>query len=391
MGFLLGSPCSPCCVECPADGKFRTDPKNEGTWVPSGTWRGAGGVTWAFTANPGDDSGETWFFYGSAATSNKDGNASAAEIKDWNNLCNWYSNKTTSPSSRTNLTTVLDKRAARLPPDTAVVHVYSAIETFSPKTIKVIYFWSASLEAPSSITTTASAHDSPGGTVTIDSFIFGTVNNGATLTGDNGLSGNGVINDGAIFNQSTTAGVSSTINNGATFNDSSRNNGEVKNGATFSNSSQNRGVVNGGATFNNTAQNTEGGEVNNGATFNNTAQNSATGTVNNSATFNGSSQNGGIVNGGATFNNSSTQGLAAFVNGGATFNDNSKNFSGGTTGGRVNGGATFNDAACSERTKGSFFNIPCNRQFVAHPTDLPVCNGTAPDGCQNSTDACGCG
>jgi hypothetical protein len=26
-----------------ADGKPRTDPANEGTWVPSGTWRGVGG------------------------------------------------------------------------------------------------------------------------------------------------------------------------------------------------------------------------------------------------------------------------------------------------------------------------------------------------------------
>jgi hypothetical protein len=59
----------------------------------------------------------------------------------------------------------------------------------------------------------------------------------------------------------------------------------------------------------------------------------------------------------------------------------------------VNGGATFNDAACSTQFSGGFPNCPGagRRIFVAHPTDLPTCNGTAPDGCANAADTCGCG
>ncbi len=95
---------------------------------------------------------------------------------------------------------------------------------------------------------------------------------------------------------------------------------------------------------------------------------------------------------GATFNDNSRNGTASKagqVNSGAVFNNNSVNGAAGT----VNGGATFNDAACSERTVGSFANCPGpnERIFVAHLTDLPTCNGTAPDGCANAADTCGCG
>jgi hypothetical protein len=274
LGFMLGSSCSPCCGGCGvADGKPRTDPEDEGTWVPSGTWRGVGGVTWTFNANPGDDSGETWFFYGSFSTSKVGGVATLAERRDWGNICNWYSNKTTSPSTLTGVPGAFDKRATRLPPVDAVVHIYTDVSTLTvgPQVVKSIYFWSISdLLTSSEITSTAAAHDSD-------------------------------------------------------------------NGAVFNDNSDNEATVNGGATFNDNSRNT----------------------------------------------NFST------VNGGAVFNDNSRN----TNFSTVNGSATFNDAACSTRVVGSlgFFGNPCTRKFVAHTTDLPTCNGTAPDGCANAADTCGCG
>lgn len=331
-GDSLGTEQECCCEGCSvADGKPRTDPASEGTWVPSGTWRDISGVTWSFTANPGDASGQTWFFYGSASTSKAGGGATVAEQRDWANLCNWYSNKTSAPNSTSSLTTVLDKRATKLPPTTAIIHVYSPVSTGAPaKTVKNAYFWAGSFLAPSAVavsdlTTTDTAHDST---------------------------------FGAVFNDSSSVGLgitsSATVNGGATFNDNSINFGVINDGAAFNLDSRNDNDVNGGAVFNDTADN-------------------RIGTVNGGATFNDNSFNGG--------------GIAATVNGGATFNDNSRNDIGGT----VNGGATFNDAACSLRVVGNFFATPCTRKFVTHPTDLPVCNGTAPDGCANSGDTCGCG
>ena len=320
LGFFF--PCSPCCGGgCGvADGKPRTDPANEGTWVPSGTWRGVGGVTWTFTANPGDDSGETWFFYGSASTSKVGGGATLAEQRDWGNLCNWYSNKTTSPSTTTGLPAAFDKRATRMPPVDAVVHIYTFVSTGTagPQTAKYAYFWGIGyFLTDSSITLTAAAHDSAGG-------------------------------------------------------------------AVFNNSSFNLGTVNGGAVFNDTSDNF-GGTVNGGAVFNDTSDNNS-GTVNGGAVFNDDSDNfGSIVNGGAVFNDTSDN-LGGTVNGGAVFNDTSRNGFGVT----VNGGAVFNDAACSEWDIG-YPDAPCTRKFVAHPTDLPTCNGTAPDGCATPFASCGCG
>jgi len=361
FAFFWG--CLPCCQGgCEIDdGKTRTDPKNEGTWVPSGTWRGAGGVTWTFNANPGDDSGETWFFYGSSLTSST-GFATTAEQEDWGNICNWYSNKTTSPSTTSGLPAALDKRATRLPPSDAVVHIYTNVRTTNsgPATVKNAYFWGSgtALTNSSELTATSAAFDSTGG---------------------------------VVFSNSTQNTDSSTVNGGATFNDSARNtdSSTVNGGATFNDSTLNfdNAIVNGGATFNDSSQNTgTTSTVNGGATFNNTARQSLNGVVNDGAEFFDSSRNdfGGVVNDGAVFNDNSRNGY--FVNGGATFNDNSIN----TTKG-VSGGATFNDAACSEATVGSFFASPCTRKFVAHPTDLPTCNGTAPDGCVNSADTCGCG
>jgi len=389
LGLMLGSPCSPCCGCGVADGKPRTDPKDEGTWVPSGTWRGVGGVTWTFTANPGDDSGETWFFYGSTATSGPNApGASVSASQDWGNLCNWYSSKTTSPSTVTGLPASFDKRATRLPPNNAVVHAYTGFQIApgNAVTVKHIYFWrvgSGGFGGGVTVSSTLSAHDSAGGAVVTGGEIGHTINGGATFcqnsVGQPAVN-RGTINDGATFAQNSRQTTDGTVNGGATFHDSSSNG--LANFGTGA-------VVNGGATFNDSAQNFE--TVNDGANFNDTSENFSgfgrTGTVNGSATFNDSSINifGAVVNDGATFNDNATNG--GTVSGGGTFNNSAVNGFVGT----VNGGATFNDAACSLRTTGSFFDTPCTRKFVAHPTDLPTCNGTAPDGCANAADTCGCG
>jgi hypothetical protein len=426
LGFMLGSSCSPCCGCGVADGKPRTDPKDEGTWVPSGTW--ATSVTWTFTANPGDESGETWFFYGSASTSRVGGFATGEEQRDWGNLCNWYSNKTTSPSTTSGLPGAFDKRATRLPSETAVVHIYTNVNTVGTRAVKSAYFWSnADLWLGSELLATSLAHDSFGGCVFSDSSQNdATINGGATFTESSRNVSTGIVNDGATFydtsqnigtvnggatfydsseNDFVTGGFSGTVNGGAVFNDTAANIASTVNGgATFYDSSYNSspdGIVNGGAEFFDSSYNTIG-TINDGATFNNSSQNN--GVVNDGATFNDNSLNVGttgtygVVNGGATFNDSSKNdiGFAASgtVNGGAVFNDNSVNratqFGSEAT---VNGGATFNDAACSERTTGLPVNCPGGanrRRFVAHPTDLPTCNGTAPIGC-TAGSTCGCG
>ena len=406
FAFMLGSSCSPCCGCGVIDGKPRTDPKDEGTWVPSGTWRGAGGVTWSFTANPGDDSGQTWFFYGASSTSRVGGGASTAEQQDWGNICNWYSDKTTSPSTTSGLPGAFGKRATRLPPNTAVVHVYTPVSTvnFVPQTIKNIYFWgSAMLVSGSEITSTAAAHDSAGGAVFSSLGVagatsnLGTVNGGATFTFGSRNFG-GTVNGGATFNDTSLNGSpgdftgppsGGTVTGGATFNDVSRNSVQaaVSGNATFNNDSFNAGST-GNATFNDSSGNGFGGDgtVNGDATFNDSSTNSRPVTGN--ATFNGTSGNFlfGTVSGNATFNDSS-ENFGGTVTGDATFNNSSRNFSNGT----VNGNATFNDAACSTRTVGNFSATPCTRKFVAHPTNLPTCNGTAPNGCFTPAATCGCG
>lgn len=395
LGFMLGSSCSPCCVCGVDDGKPRTNPKNEGTWVPSGTWRGAGGVTWTFTANPGDDSGETWFFYGSSGTSAPGRFATFEERQDWGNICNWYSSKTTAPNDRSDLLADLNKRALRLPPSDAVVHAYSNISTSlsGPVTIKNLYFWLQNLQPGSELTTTGPAHDSVGGSV----FDFaasnrGTINGGATFNSLGSASSNGV---GATVNGSVTiisGGNEGTINGNAELFDS-LNAGTINGNAEFFGGTNSTGLVTGNAILNEFSRNS--GDVDGSAVFYDSSSN-LTGTVNDGATFNNNSGNGflgGTVNNGAVFNDNATNGGTSLafspgtVNGGAIFNDNSVNRAGGT----VNGGAVFNDASCSERVVGSFNATPCTRQFVAHPSDVPTCNGTAPDGCANAADTCGCG
>jgi hypothetical protein len=321
VAFLFGA-CSACCEEsCQvSDGKPRTDPKNEGTWIPSGSWA-TQSVLWTFNATPGD--AETWFFYGSAASSKPGGGATLAEQRDWWNICNWYSSKTNTPgnSPSTFNPSSLNKRATRLPSSSGIVHVYTSVttESLGPATIGSIYFWAGSEHLDgSTINTTASVFDS----------LYGAA---FALSGRN----SGVINNGSVFM-------------GLAINDVT---GVVSGGATLVNS-VNEGVINGGADFSSTSLNGADGP--------------------------------GIVSGGATFSLSNNFGT---VNDGAVFSNGS--FQGNL--GVVNGGATFNDTSCSFKFVGSFFSTPCTRRFVAHPTDLPTCNGTAPSGCVNAENNCGCG
>ena len=291
-------PCRPCCATegCGvSDGKPRTDPATEGHWVPSGTWET--GVTWTFDPTPSTTDGGTWFFYGSAATSKVGGGATTAEQRDWGNICNWYSNKTTTPSSGASIGS-FNKRATRLPPETAVVHVYSDLNTTSvgAQVVKTVYFWSAkSLRDASELTTTALAHDS-----TVGTLFFGS---GGNLDGS-------IVNNGAMF-FSAAQNNNSTVNGSAVFNDNCKNAGVVNNGAVFNAQSFNSsvtGIVNGGAVFNFGSDNY--GTVNGGATFNGLSSNLMLGIVNGGAVFNDSTSNRGssvsrqpaIVNDGAVFN-----------------------------------------------------------------------------------------
>jgi hypothetical protein len=287
---------------------------------------------WTFTPNPGNESGNTWFFFGSASTSRAGGNATIAEQQDYGNLCNWYSSKTNTPFSGGSAQ-FFDKRATRLPPSDAIIHVYSNLSTVltGPVTVRSAYFWSGEFVQNSTLTATVPAHDSPDG-----GSVFFTLNRGT-------------LNGGATFN--VPARNFATVNGLATFNGNPD--------ASPSSRAFNEGTVNGNAIF-----------------YDNSSNWSSFGIPTN-----------GLVNGFATFNNTSVN--EGTVNGGAVFNDNSVHWETAT----VNGGAEFNDSACSRRTRGSL-NAPCTRKFVAHPVDDPVCNGTVPTGCEVSgmmIFLCGCG
>jgi hypothetical protein len=228
--------------------------------------------------------------------------------------------------------------------------------------VKAIYGWNGAIKAGSEITATGTAHDTSGGTVFNNPGSFpqviengATINGGAQLNGPNYMFTRGTINGGAVLNGFSYLGLNGTVNGGATFNDDSS---MVENYAT----------VNGGAVFNNRSFNLGFSH-----------------TINGGAVFNDQSSNGSATAyGGAVFNDSSQNNASVY--GGAVFNDSSRNLSFGT----VYGGATFNDAACSNRTVGSFFAVPCTKKFVAHPTDLPTCSGTALAGCHASNPGCGC-
>jgi hypothetical protein len=342
-------PCRPCCGDFCGPG---TDPKDEGTWVPSGVWPN---VSWSFVPNPGDESGETWFFYGSENSSSLNGPATVEEQQDWGNPCNWWSVKSTAPNITSSIAVNLRDRASRFPPSSAVVHFYSSVTTsrVGPQTIKAGYFWSgavtvigpvASLIGNSTLTATGTVYGLSTGTRFSNS-------NSSFLAGNTEES---TINGGATFVGYTTNTSNSVVDGGAVFDFNALNSGTVNGGADFFNGGKNYGTINGGALFD--------------------------------GSIGFAPVNYGIINDGADFIASINWDYAT-VNGGATFSDFSRNFENGL----VNGGAVFNDTSCSRRTVGNFYDTPCSRKFVAHPTDIPTCNGTAPAGCDNVADTCGCG
>jgi hypothetical protein len=459
---MLGASCSPCCCPCSAiDNKPCTDPADEGTWVPVVPWPDrtvSGNVfpyagvglndNWSLVEREVHGPGNTWFFFGSGSTSKVGGNATPEEASDWGNLCNWYSAKSNAPPAQaTSQSSLLTKRATRLPDEDAVIHVYSPISTASagPQVVKSAYFWARqSGDVMTTINTdiTATATILSAGFVSVGTLFhfgrnLGVMNGGAafidpspyvlpfsSVSGGNGgnatnfpyTNSDGVVNGGALF-----CGASfnwAVVNGGAEFitqfaaNRSSqtaagapglRGGTGVVNGGAIFRGARNQGpstpaVVNGGAEVRSFPAAPGGnlgtnsfnqGTINGGAQFFDSSGNVAI--VNDGAVFNDASVNGGTVNGGAIFYDLSINQAAGQVNGGAEFFDQSKNaggssFGGVRVGGIVNGGATFNDDACSE----AFNTVDGVRIFRANFTDLPTCNGTAPPG-SDATATCGCG
>lgn len=458
VAFLFGMFCSRCCG-C-GGSKEATDPKDEGNWIPSGTLGypstdkdyGFGestptNVEWTFAPNPGDDSGETWYFYGSQDTSRNGGSATVDEQVDWNNLCNWYSRRSVAPTilqpDQTNSNpAVFTHRANRLPPENAVVHIYSPVATHlsGPVTVKTAWLWGygrASRDRPLQITTTHAPLDSPGGLVAYTLPYSGGFADGSEINGGAFLA-RMRINVGATINGSTKLvscrnagtvngpvelylthpyfnsdlGNYGTINGPALFVTSSNESGTVNGDCELFNSYNgyyaSSGVINGSASFH---ESSNSGTVNGDATFSVSGSNG--GTVNGKAHFSGNTRNGGNVTQGAVFKNYSRNDAGLFqfgeVLGGAEFFDFTRNYGtvrGGavfrnksSTGypygaypvGIVYDGATFYDDATACLIYGDRRLNPCVARYAAHPTDAPDCRGNALTYCEAPTSGFGCG
>jgi hypothetical protein len=463
LGFMLGSSCSPCCENCPGS-KPRTDPKDEGTWVPVVPWpdrtvsgnvfpyAGVGlNENWSFVEREVHGPGNTWFFFGSSSTSKVGGNATLEEQRDWGNLCNWYSAKSSAPPALLPLQIfqgLLTKRATLLPDEDAVIHVYSPISTASvgPQVVKNAYFWASPGVAMTTTDTEITATETilSTGFVSVGALFhfgqnWGVINGGASFidptpysmpftsaTGGNGgnalnfpyTNSDGIVNGGALF--CGAAFNWAVVNGGAEFitqfsanrssqSDSSGSPGlrggtGVVNGGAIFRGARNQGpttpaVVNDGAMFFSFAAAAGGnlgvngsnqGTINGGAEFFDSAANGRT--INGGAVFNDTSTNGSVVNDGAVFNDASTNSFAGTINGGAEFFDQSKNAGGGFFFGTVRiGGIVNGGATFNDDACSEVFNtVNGVRIFRANFTDLPTCNGTAPPG-SDATATCGCG
>jgi len=431
---MLGSSCSPCCDRC-GGGLPYVAPSATSRWVPSGSW--STGVSWTRDTN---QSGDAWFFYGSSATSRAGGGASREERVAWGNPCNWYSVKSSSPSTTFDIPASLTARATTLPPESAVVHIYSPIASMGARTVRNAYVWGT--VAQLSITTTHPAYDTTHGLVCHTATLLRTdvyggalfralSVNGASIynsaTFDNSKNGgiktnaspsqsgcntlplfdikecpNGIVYGGAQFINGSSNGSYDlfSLNNGQGFPDDVGQFAIVYGGATFSGVSGNLGTVYDGATFN-SGDNVGSITNQNGVKLGYYAQ------VFGGAVFN-EGANRGVVNGGAVFNGSAINDVHGIVNGGAVFNGTSRNKYSNVPGtgprfGKVNGGATFNDAACSEWMVGGVsFPAFDNRIFIANIdfdtgiVEEPTCNGTAPKASGAGSSApfnpsCGCG
>lgn len=371
-----------CCYPCIDDGRSRTDPKDEGNWVPSGSWRT--GVSWEFVPNVGEEEGETWYFYGDIQTS---GNADrpfsplTTSIRDWTNICNWWSHNGRLADPRF---FSLDgaRRATRLPDENSVVFIYTPVDTVllpnGVARVKTAHFYGSELGATSTLETTHPVLDSHGGAVFGRSSInLGTIDGGALFfreteaTGVTGSRNSGTVNGGAVFNGKdqflgAVHQFPGIVNGGAVFNDG----GQMFGGSV---------VVNGGAVFNQPTL----------LQFNVVAQ-VRLGTVNGGAVFNGYSRNNeGAIFGGATFNDDARND-GRILTGSAVFNNRAVQGGSGQVG---SGQAIFNDEACSEQagvvggvTIFAVSTSPFGDVFAA-----PVCNGSAPTWANRQGATCGCG
>jgi hypothetical protein len=438
-----------------ADGKPRTDPANEGTWVPDAVWtdeRDEGAPllaftnrynsvsrnsSWTFVPREQAGPGNTWFFFGSATTSAPGRRATAAEIYDWGNICNWYSDKAGEPpfavSSISGFANQFPKRANRLPPSNAVVHMYSPFTTSSvgPQTVKQMYVWEeldAQSITPSSLDFNVTATTPFPQITEMDiSVLFrgrlsaskiltnrGTIGGGALfLNACNGLAGvsffangRGTVNGSAMFSSPSSLFMNFGTINGDGWFYGGTSNGRVNNGASvdrlgrvvrdakFFQNSRNWYRVEGKATFRGESSN-QGGRVGGLAEFFDESRNFG---ELSSADFYDNSINDidevflqfkEDVTVDAVFrNNSINRGL---VSGSAVFFDNTRN----NFLGRVLGTATFNDAACSEARAGIIDPVTqeCRLFFSANNNDPAsvICNGSAPRACDDLFATCGCG
>lgn len=430
---MLGASCSPCCDQC-GGGKPYVDPDDTASWVPSGQWQDEPtGVTWSLdNATPS----EAWFFYGSAQTSKPSGNAALNEQRAWDNLCNWYSVKTTAPSDSLNAGTTLVARATRLPPESATIHVYSQLNPVSERVVRRAYIWNARVLG-GALTLTEAAHNTSHGAVLTGSENLSQINGGALFLSFS-LNGS-TVNDGATFTQSANAYsvfsagvyhdyvfvdaqepggavvvldggntfVAGIVNGGAEFIRASRNGNaamisrpfsesgnlgaKVFGGAVFDRGSSNIGLVYGGAEF-------LRGSVNEGSakfpySFGAGAVHFRQGyasTVSGGAVFGSATEpvdifnfasNRGVVNDGAVFHGTAENSIDGLVNGGAVFNGSTRNkYSNPPTGpnrpywGVVFDGATFNDDACSELRIIATLSPTQTFKFVANarPWETPV-------------------
>ena len=296
------------------------------------------------------------------------------------NPCNWYSNKTTAPNVNSNLNADLNKRANRLPPEDAVVHVYGRF--YAPSATvpsefkcKTAYFWPISggteqsvsqteegLMSPAILTATSPAHDTTYNSV----FINTAAHASASIAG---LGTPPVVYGGALFVGGLVTGYAVNC----------RNRGTIHGGATFLRKSVNQRDVYGPSVFiGSTNEPFDTFAARDGARFVGGVNG---GRVDNGAVFEGSSFNVlyGVVNGGAVFNGTSAN--QGTVNGGATFNESTRHISG-----QVNGGAVFNDDSCSQefRIFGSVI------KYTAHPTEAPTCKTSKPT-YASTPNSCGCG
>lgn len=393
---MLGSPCSPCCsgTGCSNDGKPITDPKDEGTWIPSGEWPD---VTWEYQANPGDASGNTWYFFGSPETSGDPPFVSVEAQESIFNLCNWYSHIEGGPAVaprdflgpppaepepgstlaeyRAEMRARLTRRANRLPPPGAIIHFYSNASSgvvVHTQLVNHAYLWGAArIGERITMVGQSAAHGTTFSFVLAGPFSI----RDEILVGFSTPRNSGTLRGGALFIRSFNGRISSShsfprVFDGATFRQSF-NDGSVSGSATravrfeaggnygfasvnnalpavFVNSSTNRGYVTGNAEF---YESRTTGEVDGNAWFYSYQESKIqSGVIEGNAFFYGENIVRSIVHGIATFFDTSSRSNEWFTLQSPVFNDFSVNL-----GPVLN--ATFNDQSTNNGSAGgSVFN-----------------------------------